>query len=171
MDDLTSKLNNCDTCDCIQNGLAIAVIEETGSVDGEGNSELEKNEYSGNEDVNEQEYLNDSFEQDDDLSDYVPTPSEIQRVGRSCTEVRYIPNKTFSSGALWEIERNNKILMQKIVSNSKRKNQYVTAPKRAPVNIVSSAAINRRKFNEKIARDNQILLRKIQNVKPCLTRK
>nr|CAI5843299.1 unnamed protein product [Callosobruchus analis] len=171
MDDLTSKLNNCDTCDCIQNGLSAAVTEGTGSGYGDGNSELEKNEYSGNEDVNEQEYLNDSFEDDDDLSDYEPSPSEIQRVARSCTEIRYIPNKTFSSGALWEIERNNKILMQKIVSNTKRKNQYFTAPKCTPVNMVSSAAINRKKYNEKIARDNQILLRKIQNVKPCLHHK
>nr|CAH7719932.1 unnamed protein product [Callosobruchus chinensis] len=167
MDDLTSKLNNCDTCDCIQNGFSTAVTEETGSVYVEANSELEKIEYSGSQEENEQEYLNDSFEDDDDLSDFEPTPSEIQ----SCTEIRYIPNKTFSSGALWEIERSNKILMQKIVSNTKRKNQYITAPKCAPVNKISSAAINRKKYNEKVARDNQILLRKIQNVKPCLQRK
>ncbi|CAH1993745.1 unnamed protein product [Acanthoscelides obtectus] len=171
MDDLTSKLNNCDTCDCIQNGFLANVREETGSACGESNREGEENESSGNDGVNEEEYLNDSFEEDDDVSDYYePTPSEIQRVSRSSTEIRYFPNKTFSSEALREIERNNKILMRKIVSNTKRKNQYIAPPKCAPVKL-SSAAINRRRLNEKIARDNQILLRKIQNAKPCLHHK
>lgn len=63
-------------------------------------------------------------------------------------------NKTFSEEKLRDIERRNAILMEKLIKNSQRPNQYKCVP--IP-NKVASAAINRRRQQEKINRDNLVM--------------
>lgn len=63
------------------------------------------------------------------------------------------PNKTFSDDKLREIERRNAMLMDKIIKNNLRRNQYGCGP----VTIKeTSAAINRRRQQEKINRENLV---------------
>lgn len=64
------------------------------------------------------------------------------------------PNKTFSGDKLREIERRNAMLMNKLIKNSQRRNQYgcATYPSKE-----TSAAINRRRQQEKINRDNLVI--------------
>lgn len=63
-------------------------------------------------------------------------------------------NKTFSSEKVREIERRNSMLVNKILYHNRRPNQY--KPSVASFPKVTSAEINRRRFNEKIAKDNQV---------------
>lgn len=70
-------------------------------------------------------------------------------------EVREVkPNKTFSGDKLREIERRNAILMNKLIKNSQRRNQYGCA---SISSKETSAAINRRRQQEKINRDNLVI--------------
>ncbi|XP_017786214.1 PREDICTED: cilia- and flagella-associated protein 97-like [Nicrophorus vespilloides] len=64
---------------------------------------------------------------------------------------------------LREIERKNNILMQKILRHSKRPSQYKLAPQHSKV---SNSLVNRKKQQQKIEKDNLILLKKIKSVKP-----
>ncbi|KAJ8919443.1 hypothetical protein NQ315_016541 [Exocentrus adspersus] len=116
---------------------------------------------------NNSKYSGESFEEDDDDGDEVSF--DISCMQHSiCQGAR---NKTFSPEKLRDIERTNGILMNKILSNNKRVNQYTVAPKTTKLKTVSSAAINRKRNQEKIARDNQMLLKKIQSVKPSVIHK
>lgn len=64
-------------------------------------------------------------------------------------------DKTFSEERLRDIERRNAILMDKILRHSRRQNQYKST---AVPNKVASAAINRRRQQEKINRDNLVAI-------------
>lgn len=64
------------------------------------------------------------------------------------------PNKTFSENKLREIERRNVILMDKLIKNSQRPNQYGSTPLPSKT---TSAAINRKRQQEKINRDNLVI--------------
>ncbi|KAH1020990.1 cilia- and flagella-associated protein 97-like [Dendroctonus ponderosae] len=75
-------------------------------------------------------------------------------------------NKTFSLEKVREIERRNSMLVNRILYHNRRPNQYKLTVASLPK--ITSAEINRRRFNEKIAKDNQILLKKIQSVKPAV---
>ncbi|XP_043462114.1 cilia- and flagella-associated protein 97-like [Leptopilina heterotoma] len=72
-------------------------------------------------------------------------------------------NKTFTTEELMKIERENLILMQKILKIStpqtKMKPQYIQS-------TYSCSAINRKKFQRKIEEENLILLKKIQQARP-----
>lgn len=124
------------------------------------------------------EYENESFEDDDvdnhneDIS--LDLRSETSVSQKSDISVSSLPrpiNKTFSTDKLREIEQKNMILMQKILSNNKRANQYNNSSDRVnQSNKVASATINRRRFQEKVFNDNQILLKKIQAVKSSMKR-
>lgn len=190
-DGLTAKLNNCDICERIVNNIPPSEKCEQNSKekhsDDDANQDQEENDLE--QSVNQSdadEYDGDMFEADDDEDDEEKNevndnesgdeddsfPFYLHRSLSSITSVssnsgRQV-NKTFSSDALRNIERTNIILMQKILSNNKRVNQYKIAPKCATINKVASSAINRRKDQDKIARDNQILLKKIQSVKPAV---
>lgn len=68
-------------------------------------------------------------------------------------EIKLGKNKTFSDYQLREIEQHNTLLMKKVINQSKRTRQYVTTN---PIVKVSSAEINRRKLQKKIAHDNLV---------------
>ncbi|XP_037956154.1 ring-infected erythrocyte surface antigen-like [Teleopsis dalmanni] len=72
-------------------------------------------------------------------------------------------NASFSNKELREIERTNKILLQKIVS---QKPTFTTSGQssKASVRFASTASINRRKQQRQIDLDNQILKRKIEAI-------
>ncbi|KAB0799345.1 hypothetical protein PPYR_07225 [Photinus pyralis] len=74
-----------------------------------------------------------------------------------------IQNKTFSMEQTREIERRNDILMKKILAHSKRESRYGPNP---VYKKLSSSALNRKKKDMEISRNNLMLLRKIQTVKP-----
>lgn len=79
---------------------------------------------------------------------------EIFDVLRLCNEKSTKKNKTFSSEKLREIDRNNAILMKKIVSHNHRQSQYgISSPSKQPQ---TSAAINRRRQQKKIERENMV---------------
>ncbi|XP_033216450.1 cilia- and flagella-associated protein 97-like [Belonocnema kinseyi] len=74
-------------------------------------------------------------------------------------------NMTFTNEELMKIERDNQILLARIMKfqrpQTKAKTQNVK-------NRLSSSAINRRKLQKKIEDDNLMLLRKIEQAKPCV---
>lgn len=65
-------------------------------------------------------------------------------------------NKTFPDYKLREIERNNTLLMNKILSNSTRKNMYPDV-KLAPIKVTSNS-INRRRKQQEIDHHNLVCL-------------
>ncbi|KAL1506830.1 hypothetical protein ABEB36_006120 [Hypothenemus hampei] len=75
-------------------------------------------------------------------------------------------NKTFSMEKIREIERKNAMLVDRILYHNGRPNQYKISNVYKPK--VTSSEINRRRHQEKIIRENEILLKKIQSVKPAV---
>ncbi|XP_048511516.1 cilia- and flagella-associated protein 97 [Athalia rosae] len=74
-------------------------------------------------------------------------------------------NMSFSNEELRKIEKDNQLLLKKIMSHQKpqvRTTKPVSGPPRT-----SSSAINRRKQQKKIEEDNMMLLRRIQSAKSC----
>ncbi|XP_022901433.1 uncharacterized protein [Onthophagus taurus] len=71
-------------------------------------------------------------------------------------------NKSFSSYQVREIERNNCMLMNRIVSQNNRKSQFPITDNKP---MASSSFINRKKKQREIDHNNLILLKKIQSVK------
>lgn len=96
------------------------------------------------------QYSNDSFDLD------CESDSDIELMLKSliAKSTTSKTNKSFSNDKLRDIERRNAILMNKILSHSKRPNQYV--PKTAQTNKVSSAEINRKKQQQKIDYENMV---------------
>lgn len=75
-------------------------------------------------------------------------------------------NMTFTNEQLRKIDRENEILLKKIMSYTKpRPKQIALATNTTPVQIKSSAAVNRTKQQRQINHDNYILLKKIHNAK------
>lgn len=160
-DNFISKLNGCITCETIKNNSFVNVNEDFSEDLGkEADQYSELSDYVG-------KYENESFEdyEEEPLSTQMTSVSSVsnRNMSKSSRPQKIAVNKTFSALALRDIERQNKILMQKILSKNRRKNEYTTPPK--TTSKLTTAAVNRRKNLEKIAHDNQILLRKIQSVK------
>ncbi|KAJ8945914.1 hypothetical protein NQ318_002921 [Aromia moschata] len=164
---LLLKLNDCSTCDDIKNANEENITAVTSDHE---ESEQEDSKNSENE-VKNDNYDSESFEEDDDDDINDLERNFIVESLRMSELKKPLPNKTFSTYELRDIERNNEILMSKILSNNKRANQYKVAPRATNHNKISSSAINRRKNQDKIDRDNQILLKKIQTVRSCVNRK
>lgn len=108
-------------------------------------SSCQSDETSNRED--DSETASDEDDEDSECDDLQGVLAEME--GKSVTS-----NKTFSEEKLREIERRNAMLMDKLIRNSQRPNQYksVSIPTK-----VASAAINRRREQEKINRDNLVL--------------
>lgn len=113
--------------------------------------------------IEEMKYLQDAFEDldiDEQASDFASSIisglSEERRAkcGRK--------NMTFTNEQLREIERVNLILLKKIMNHRKPRTKSQSQP---PVNRRTSAAINRSRMEEKIERENKILLKKLQSAK------
>ncbi|XP_044256005.1 uncharacterized protein LOC123005963 [Tribolium madens] len=117
--------------------------------------------------ISDKDYENETFEEDthEDDSYEEMSQSTLQRL-RDSHKAGTFPNKTFTSSQIREIERQNTILMNKILKYSRQTSKpKVTLPNRYHP---TSAAINRKKNQKKIDWENQILLRKIQTVKPSI---
>ncbi|KAG8235491.1 hypothetical protein J437_LFUL015718 [Ladona fulva] len=72
-------------------------------------------------------------------------------------------NMTFTNEQLLQIDRQNRILLNKIVESQKKSRKK---PEKPPTLFRASSAINRMKKQMEINHNNQILLRKIQQAKP-----
>lgn len=91
----------------------------------------------------EDDYDNEEFEDyEDDFETDDSEPVQLEK------------NKTFTQDRLWDIERDNAILMDKILANNKRRNQY-KYPTALKGPAISSAAINRKRNQMKINYENQ----------------
>ncbi|XP_044753600.1 uncharacterized protein LOC123313008 [Coccinella septempunctata] len=105
----------------------------------------------------------------DNYSENFETPSESSSSYGRLSKYAHIDgtvlNKTFSDNRLRDIERDNSILMSKILSKSKRPKQYKIYQQ---PQIKSSFDINRKKAQTKIEYENKILLKKIQGAKPAV---
>lgn len=105
----------------------------------------------------------------DSYSENFDTPSESSSsYGRSSKYSTYenaVLAKTFSDNRLRDIERDNSILMSKIISKTKRPKQYKIYQQ---PQIKSSFDINRRKAQAKIEYENKLLLKKIQGAKAAV---
>lgn len=183
-DGLIAKLNNCDICESIKNDIppfktCHQKTPEVTHSDKEGNDPDTSVDQSDDDEYDDEMFEADDDDDGDDEDNDNNSSEEsnnsvcsLQRSSSNGTTLSSISqrqvNKTFSSDALRDIERTNIILMRKILSNNRRVNQYKVAPKCAEINKVASSAINRRRDQDKIARDNQILLKKIQSVKPAV---
>lgn len=171
----------CDICDDIKKQNASLNLEIKNVLD-EVADQQDAEDYNNDDEVDE--YENEMFEEDDDGDEEehnnsnedfsLDLRSEISTSEKSSSSLLHLPrnpvNKTFSSEKLRDIELTNMILMKKILSNNKRPNQYNVPERQNPIKKVTSAAINRKKFEDKIFRDNQILLKKIQSVKSSMKR-
>ncbi|EFA02430.2 UPF0501 protein KIAA1430-like Protein [Tribolium castaneum] len=125
------------------------------------------NTSADDDDVSDKAYENETFEEDsrEDDSYEEMSQSTLEQL-RDSHKARTFPNKTFTSSQIREIERQNTILMNKILTyNRKPSKPKVTLPNRYHP---TSAAINRKKNQKKIDWENQILLRKSQTVKPSI---
>lgn len=109
---------------------------------------LEKSSYQSDKTSNRQDDSETVSDEDDSESE------DLQRALAGMEEQRVTTNKTFSEEKLREIERRNAMLMDKLIRNSQRSNQYRSVP--IPTKV-ASAAINRRRQQEKINRDNLVL--------------
>ncbi|XP_071535124.1 uncharacterized protein [Panulirus ornatus] len=74
-------------------------------------------------------------------------------------------NMSFTNDEVRRIDRENQILLQKIMSAHNRSKSSSNQNSR-PVHKPSNSTVNRRREDEKIRRENMILLRKIQEAKP-----
>lgn len=74
-------------------------------------------------------------------------------------------NMSFTNDELRKIERENQLLLNKIMSHQKPQSKTTKPVSGAP--RTSSSAINRKRQQKKIEEDNMILLRRIQRAKPC----
>lgn len=104
----------------------------------------------------DEDYESETFEEDtrEDDSYEEMSLSTLERL-RDSRKIRTYPNKTFTSAQIREIERENAILMNKILTyNRKPSKPKVTLPRYQ----INSAAINRRKNQKKIDRENQVLV-------------
>ncbi|XP_057651807.1 uncharacterized protein LOC130891218 [Diorhabda carinulata] len=175
---ILNKLNDCTICDSIQNIAPSPTLcdlhdlknqstsNECVDIQNSNNKKESPNEDSDSED-SQVSYVDD-FEEagvsdnsiNDDIHNLV-TESRNTFCASTTNDVRH--NRTFPDPELREIERNNEILMKKILYHNRRPNQYQS--KSSGFKLLSSAAINRKRQEAKIARENQILLRKIQSVK------
>ncbi|XP_050308054.1 cilia- and flagella-associated protein 97-like [Anthonomus grandis grandis] len=146
----TENLNNCKTCEIIKNGS------------------IGDNSSNYSSDYEDSSAKTDSLDKDLNLESLKLDFSEGKSL-KSENNSRRIPvvrNKTFSSEKIREIERGNAMLVDKILYHTRRPNQYVQTKAAAPK--VTSSEINRRRRQDKINRENQILLKKIQTVKPAV---
>ncbi|KAJ8984557.1 hypothetical protein NQ317_006843 [Molorchus minor] len=178
-DSLSLKFNGCITCDnikncCIQEDLASLSTNKNDCSESPVQTNSTK-QLETESTIDQDEYDSESFEEDDNDSDlernFSFSECSLCTISDQWRQWKSIPNKTFSTEKIRNIDRENEILMNKILSNSRRVNQHKTVPKTSKLNT-TSAAINRKKNQDKIARDNQILLRKIQSVKSyCATHK
>ncbi|KAK9876920.1 hypothetical protein WA026_015955 [Henosepilachna vigintioctopunctata] len=107
------------------------------------------------------------LELDENYSENFELPSDSSSsCGNLCKYPTYVGiglNKTFNDTRLRDIERDNSILMTKIMSKTRRPKQYKTYQQ---PQIKSSFDINRKKAQAKIEYENRILFKKIQAVKP-----
>ncbi|XP_050511889.1 cilia- and flagella-associated protein 97-like [Diabrotica virgifera virgifera] len=177
---ILTKLNDCTTCESIQNiapspspcELSRSENFNTSSQNIEIKDASDKNDSSIVSDSDSEEIsYDDDFEpleaDDDDKghgdSRSVRSISSQSQSSFCASTTLKLPNRTFPDSEIREIERQNDILMKKILSNNRRPNQY--KPRSTDFRLPSSAAVNRKRQEAKIARENQILLRKIQTVK------
>ncbi|XP_042224195.1 cilia- and flagella-associated protein 97-like [Homarus americanus] len=76
-------------------------------------------------------------------------------------------NMSFTNDEVRRIDRENQILLQKIMcAHNRSKHQSSSNHNSRPVHKPANATVSRRREDEKIRRENMILLRKIQEAKP-----
>lgn len=79
--------------------------------------------------------------------------SVLEALGRCSTSSSSGKPKTFSSDKMREIERNNGLLLKRIIANNHRPNQFNVNVK--PVKV-SHASVNRKKRQDQINHDNLV---------------
>ncbi|XP_011647986.1 cilia- and flagella-associated protein 97-like [Pogonomyrmex barbatus] len=75
-------------------------------------------------------------------------------------------NMTFTDEEMRRIERENELLLRKIMAQQKPRHKILNEG--AVQSRTSSSAINRKKLQKKIENDNMLLLRRIQQAKSCV---
>ncbi|KAL0118004.1 hypothetical protein PUN28_008995 [Cardiocondyla obscurior] len=75
-------------------------------------------------------------------------------------------NMTFTDEEMRKIERENELLLRKIMAQQKPRQN--TFGEETTQSKISSSAINRKKLQQKIENDNELLLRRIQQAKSCV---
>lgn len=96
---------------------------------------------------------NDDLEHEQQGSDL---DSVLEALGRCSTSSSSGKPKTFSSDKMREIERNNGILLKRIIANNHRSNKFNVNVK--PVKV-SHASVNRKKRQDQINHDNLVSTR------------
>ncbi|CAG9865385.1 unnamed protein product [Phyllotreta striolata] len=123
-------------------------------------------------DEKDDDRYDDDFEKDEDYADRDGLKPHFNTSVSLCSSSSK-RNVTFNDDQLRDIDRTNGILMKKILSHTRRANQYKVPPKyyHQAANKISSLTINKRKEDARINRENQILLKKIQSVKSSFKKK
>lgn len=74
-------------------------------------------------------------------------------------------NMTFTDEEVRKIERDNELLLRKIMAQHQSRDKIL---REGALPKISSSAINRKRLQKKIEGDNMLLLRRIQQAKPCV---
>ncbi|XP_050456913.1 cilia- and flagella-associated protein 97-like [Cataglyphis hispanica] len=111
-------------------------------------------------DVRESRWKDESFSISDELSRAV-TMDKLTRPKR-CKRW----NMSFTDEEMRRIERENELLLRKIMAQQKPRHKILGERSAQP--RISSSAINRKKLQKRIEDDNLLLLRKIQQAKSCV---
>ncbi|XP_014609840.1 PREDICTED: cilia- and flagella-associated protein 97-like [Polistes canadensis] len=77
-------------------------------------------------------------------------------------------NMSFTDDEVRKIERENELLLRKIMAQHKPRDKVL---RKGALPKMSSSAINRKRLQKKIEGDNMMLLRRIQQAKPCVISK
>ncbi|KAL6426041.1 hypothetical protein ACFW04_008964 [Cataglyphis niger] len=111
-------------------------------------------------DVSESRWKDESFSISDEPSRAVTT----DKLTRSKRCKRW--NMSFTDEEMRRIERENELLLRKIMAQQKPRHKILGERSAQP--RISSSAINRKKLQKRIEDDNLLLLRKIQQAKSCV---
>lgn len=104
-----------------------------------------------------------SYSLSDELSRAVTTDRDNGFVkSRKCRRW----NMSFTDEEMRKIERENELLLRKIMAQQKPRHKILGEG--VVQSKISSSAVNRKKLQKKIENDNMLLLRRIQQAKPCV---
>lgn len=112
-------------------------------------------------DVGESRWKDESYSMSDESSRSAATADRLPRP-RRCRRW----NMSFTDEEMRRIERENELLLRKIMAQQKPRHRILGERTVQP--RISSSAINRKKLQKRIEDDNMLLLRRIQQAKPCV---
>ncbi|XP_020300883.1 cilia- and flagella-associated protein 97-like [Pseudomyrmex gracilis] len=126
-------------------------------------ADVQRSRSSNEREIDESKWQDDgSYSLGDHQHVRAATASRLVNRSRKCRRW----NMSFTDDEMRKIERENELLLRKIMAQQKPRHRIVDEHTAQP--RTSSSAINRKKLQKKIESDNMLLLRRIQQAKSCV---